>query len=152
MKTKIIPIIVILFSTVIYARIYETYEQLVKRYGEPTIKSERLYVFEFKGLTLSIIIFDNKAVSIRYEKKKGDYASSNLELTELEREILIESNLGKGYGKMKESTTLNYVYTKGGIIASYDFIEKILTIADHKKFGEMKKNDDEKRKKEMEGF
>lgn len=142
--------LVILFVSIcLFSRINENYEQIEKRYGDPTFKEDPYYRFEFKGFTIDIAMYEGKSVTVIYQKI-GKIL--NKEITSDEVSILIESNLGKDYQKIDSSDYSTDLYIKGEFGVMHNKFKNQLLFVHKENNEKLQQSLKKKKEKEMEGF
>ena len=136
-------------SSALFARIGETDQQCVARYGEPTkTLPNNSFLYQKSDLNIFIIFFNGKADAIAYRKiAKGQQLSEN------EIEVLLKSNSGGVPWQERAAISMNrnWETENGELLANYDPVEHLLMIATKDYFARKEKRD-AKEDHNLEGF
>ena len=110
---KKLLLLLLLVPTLAHARIGETKQQCIERYGEPIkeVKDRRICIFTKSGYRISVHFFVNRVDFIQYTKVKADI------ITEEESDELIEKNKENSRYELLARPTVNHltISTKGYI-------------------------------------
>ena len=130
---KIALFISILFivSSAAYARIGETLQQCIERYGQP-IKTtpEGMILFSKSGLYVFVHFFEEKADAIAFRKVEEDALQTPAEISQNEIDLLLSSN-GQGHEwKKREVISMDSEWETddGKIIATYGTMQHLLIV------------------------
>jgi len=126
-----------------FARINENLKELSERYGNYTILENDIYSFTFKGFTINVALYEEKAVALTFLKDDGQSI-----ITPEEIRYILESNLGKDYKKSYNIGNMEF-YEKGELSASYVPEYNILVITHNENFDKLQ---NKKTSEKMEGF
>ena len=147
-------LILLLLTVTASARIGETPEECVKRYGKPTkiVKERNQLLFKKAGFLISVQFLSGKAGSVFYVKSKTDVLDRPLEISPNERQILLKSNAAAGWEK-SESSIIDEVWinTKNRLSATYN-TENILVVISLEKARANKKKRESKEEEGLKGF
>ena len=137
-------------SSTLFARIGETEQECAARYGEPTkTLPNNSLLYEKSDLNIFIIFFNGKADAIAYGKiAKGQQLSEN------EIELLLKSNSGVVPWQERAviSMNRNWETENGELLANYNTVAHLLTIATKDYFARQKDKTDAKEGQNLEGF
>jgi hypothetical protein len=135
-------------ATAVQARLGETYDQCVARYGKPLSETDTTAVFSKPPFKITVGLIDNRAVYVFYEKP-GSFMNESILKTE--RETLLEANsTGLQWSeyrcpeRYKDQHILNDLWQRtDGAVACYEFKSNMLLIVQksisHLLFNEGKK-------------
>ncbi len=125
--------VLILFPSIASARIGETPEECSKRYGDPVKidKAEQTIVYKKAGLGIMVWFWEGHAHQIFYMKLTDEGVMGREELSNAEREKLLESNKGDSEWKKGEQLFEVNPFWKskdGKRHARYDSFQKAFVI------------------------
>jgi len=155
---QIIATLFVVFGCVLpsYARINETRQECIARYGQPVAADNETHLLVFmKGsFLIGINFFEDKADKILFRKVTQDILEKGEEISDDEIQILLKANgAGKEWRKIKTiSIDRQWITNDGSIYAKYYTMSNnliLITTASSKREAEAEKSKDEKR---LEGF
>ena len=82
------------------ARLDESKEECIKRYGEPRLKQGNVCIFFYKGYEISTIFIKNNCEAISYKKglsKVGDGPLCHPKMSDIEIKFVLKVNSPKGW-------------------------------------------------------
>lgn len=123
--------IVLLASVSAYARIGETLEQCIERYGDPLKNDSSNAMFSKAGVYVYAHFFEGKADMITFRKIEEDVLERPVELSQTEINVLLSSN-GQGHEWAKQnspSMDSDWKTDDGKVLAHYTFMDHVLIVA-----------------------
>ncbi len=115
-----------------FARIGETPEACIARYGEPTkiVKEESQLIFQKGDFLIVASFFEGKCDMIGMRKVEQDILGTPTELSDNEMEVLREANGGGQTWNVKPVMAISKIWqtADGQILAQYEPLERFLVI------------------------
>jgi hypothetical protein len=132
-KITINALAVLMLATTSYARIGETFEECVDRYGEPVniVQETKQAYFEVGGLLIGAGFFEGKCDFLYFSKSKLNGLGIGEKFSNTELTVLMEaSSDGQPWDKMNSSFgALMWQSDELDCFARYDSLEHYLIIA-----------------------
>jgi hypothetical protein len=157
MKKKTISIaLCCLLTTSLFARINETAEQCIERYGKPKkiLEETKSVLFTRAGFVIVIDFYDGKSDQILFRKIATDEFGLPEELSTNEIELLLQANSGGGIWEKQEELSIDQKWLLDDLsrYAQYQPSERILIIATDEYIERAQKNKKEEESSRLESF
>lgn len=156
MRWTVLTLIAVLFSFPYEtsARIGETFEQCKERYGDPVHADSTLTGFVKSGMRIIVSFYNDKVSLIAYKKMKEDILGNPEEITDNEKQILLDANSGgKKWVKMNVISMREQWATEDSeLFANYDPMERGLMIATKGHLERMKQQTQDKEREKLKDF
>lgn len=140
------------FSSPLAARIGESYDECVARYGAPIQESEDdgVYVFEKAGYRV-MVYFDDDWIADLILFNKGDEPPF-AELSEREMEILLSVNVGSDLTESSEGASISWTNEATGAVGHYNPFQRGLIVASKAGMARLQGNTAAEERRALNGF
>jgi len=155
MKTKILTVLLLSASSLL-ARIGETQDQCIARYGTALMSDAKtnMSLFQKGGMDITAFYRDGKVECISYTKSERDALDKPIKMSMTEIDALLSANGSVSkWNKTKSNPIIqNWTNEESGAVASYRSLDRILLIMTKECMQRTIEESKAKEKKALEGL